>query len=204
MRPIAASGREKQKRDPMPCASRTWRGFSTRHPWRDEKASAPASPPAGPNPPCPAMLGALKGGFTATATATSKATTKPPRFARRQFCCRYSFVDTALGRPPPPQPSPASGGWSGFGFRFWLLPLPLLSRWLLHLPPIAWRRASQRSEGATGMDAGRAMPGQGWPVSAVPRRAREAQGIDSRRCFTRVDDMPGALPLVTFLGRQGK
>jgi len=30
------------------------------------------------------------------------------------------------------------------------------------------------------MDAGRAMPGQGWPVSAVPRRAREAQGIGGR------------------------
>jgi len=62
------------------------------------------------------------------------------------------------------------------------LPLPLLGLWLLlvPLPPIAWRRASQRSEGATGMDAGRAMPGHGWPVSAVPRRAREAQGIGGR------------------------
>ena len=48
------------------------------------------------------------------------------------------------------------------------------------------------------MDAGRAMPGQGWPVSAVPRRAREAQGIDSRFCFWRVDDMPGRPSLVTF------
>jgi len=26
------------------------------------------------------------------------------------------------------------------------------------------------------MEAGRALPGHGWPVGAVPRRAREAQG----------------------------
>ena len=58
--PIAASDREKQGRDPLSryasstriaastCASRPWRGFLTRHPWRGKKASAPASPPAGP------------------------------------------------------------------------------------------------------------------------------------------------------------
>lgn len=67
----------------MPCASRSWRGFSTRHPWRDEKASAPASPPAGPDPPCPAMLGALQGGFTATATATAEAESKAKAAALR-------------------------------------------------------------------------------------------------------------------------
>ncbi len=99
MRPVAASVREKQKREPMPCASRTCRGFSTRHPWRDEKASAPASPPAGPIPPCPAMLGALNGGLRQKPRPHQKP--QPPRFARRLFgsrsaiLCRHGAWSTA-------------------------------------------------------------------------------------------------------------
>ncbi len=54
------------------------------------------------------------------------------------------------------------------------------------------------------MDAGRAMPGQGWPVSAVPWRAREAQGIGSRFCFMRVDAMPGPPFFGYFLQRLKK
>jgi hypothetical protein len=76
----------------MPCASRSWRGFSTRHPWRDEKASAPASPPAGPIPPCPAMLGALQGGFTATATATAEAKSKAKSKAAAQSAAAFDLV----------------------------------------------------------------------------------------------------------------
>ena len=63
------------KRESSPCASWTWRG---------EKASAPASPPARPIPPCPAMLGAIDGGLTAKATAPATATATSKASYRRR------------------------------------------------------------------------------------------------------------------------
>ncbi len=258
----------------MPPASRTWRGFSTRHPWRDEKASAPASPPAGPNPPCPAMLGALKGGLTAkaTATATSKATAKLPRFARRRFtvgwagficprgaptwpvanrwadeaCPPYfpsssphrrgssfnvcaplvavSWIPAFAGmtglaeafrvQPPPPQPSPAGGGGLG-RFRFLTRPLqlPLSFLWLLLglLPWLCLFRSPHcmaPSIASIGGGSGHGCPlrdtGPWMARYRGPRRSREAQGIGSRLCFSRVDDMLGPPFFGYFLQRLKK
>ena len=192
----------KQKREPMPCASRSWRGFSTRHPWRDEKASAPASPPAGPYPPCPAMLGALQGGFTAAATATAEAESKAKAAALRAAALSLQL----------------------------LLRLMLLRLLPWTSIPLACRRASQRSLGGEGSrlaSTARCEPERhGCRLSAVrpwmacprgtPEIARSA-GRSRYASTARISaeglallflasrrHAAGRIPLVTFLGRQGK
>ena len=57
--------------------------------------------------------------------------------------------------------------------------------------------------GTTGMEAGRALPGHGWPVGAVPRRAREAQGTGGQ-LFVLRRHAAGRTSLVTFFGRSKK
>lgn len=153
----------------MPGASRTCRGFSTRHPWRGEKASAPASPPAGPYPSGPAMLGALKG---ANVKRNGNGNGRSNRTSKiKSALAAASGIDLAVA---------------------WQLSRLLMSA-LCMTPSIAAAAGADR-HGCRSSDAG-----PGMARHRGLRRTREAQGIGSRFCLSRSDGMPRACFFAHFL-----